>query len=80
MLVGYGLLYNGLQTIQGCSPHFLDVMWPGKYTPCKGGWAGSGATNPKVTAPSTLKNVPKSVGSELGLQSSLGMPIVTGLP
>ena len=48
-LLGYGILYWGLQLWSGCTQNtFLDIMWPGgqKFTPCQPMSGGSGGSGP----------------------------------
>ena len=56
-LVGYGVTYWGYQVFNQCSASFIDVMWPGKFTPCApgsstpGSGGGKAATATSPTAP-----------------------------
>ena len=54
-LVGYGVTYWGYQVFNQCSASFIDVMWPGRFTPCAPGSSTPGA-------PPGLPYVPPNAG------------------
>ncbi len=45
-LAGYTLVYLGLQNLNGCNAKLLDVITPGKYTPCTPASSPNGAPAP----------------------------------
>lgn len=63
-LVGYGVLFAGIQEWSGCPWSWTGIFWPGgtKFTPCKGstasGGAGSGSGAAKVPANQLSGNPP----------------------
>ncbi len=59
-LAGYTLVYLGLQNLNGCNAKLLDVITPGKYTPCKAAPSSSSPGGKPYIQPGTTPKTRKA--------------------